>query len=222
MATALLDWTAEILLQVQGVPNPLIQLAVRQAAIELCEETLIWSEDLTRINVVSGTGSYTLTPPALSRLIAIDSAYYKATSAADTAFDPLDAIPQDQKDLFSGTTAWKFETGTPVGYYHQEEITPLYLYPIPDANATSGLLVRVHLIPTVDTITIDDFLWSMHKDALTAGALAFIFGQKDMPWYDPNKEGQKRQMFIGFMDNILRKMGRKYIPKADKEARPKT
>uniref|UniRef100_A0A6M3JPE1 Uncharacterized protein n=1 Tax=viral metagenome TaxID=1070528 RepID=A0A6M3JPE1_9ZZZZ len=221
MATDLIDWKVEILLDIQGVPDPGIERAVRIAAIEFCEETLLWKYALTRINVASGTVGYALTPPSDSRLIGIESVLYKANSAADTTFDPLDPISQDQKDLFS-TTAWRFESGTPVGYYHDEDITPLNLYPIPDASSTSGLLVTVHLIPTDDCTSIDDFLWNMYHDAIGAGAQAYLLSKKDMPWYDPGAAMDRRNRFIGFIDSAIRKMGRKYIPKADKESRPKT
>jgi len=221
MATDLTDWSKDILLSIQGVPNPLIERAVRSAAIEFCEETLVWTESLTRISVVTDTAGYTLTPTS-GRLIAVDEALYKADGEADTEFIPLEPVPQDQKDIFSTTgKAWKYETGTPSGYYHDEAITPINLYPIPDADSSSGLLVKVNLIPGDTDTTVEDFLFNMHRDALAAGALAYLLDMKDMPWHDEKKTLDKRGRFIEYMDATLRKLGRKYIPKRDKEARPK-
>ena len=220
MATSIKKWKPYIFPDILESSFPSVEFAVREAAIEFCEETLLWSEDLTAINVVAATASYTLSPPSLSRLVAIDSVHHKATGAANSAYDPLDPIPQEHKDLVS-TTAWRYDSGTPTGYYHNEEITPLFLHPIPDTNATSGLLVRVHLIPSEDCTTLEDFLWNQYQDVLTAGAKGLLFSQKAMPWYDTTEATAQRQKFIQFMDGVLRKMGRKYIPKVDKEARPK-
>ena len=61
----------------------------------------------------------------------------------------------------------------------------------------------------------------MHHDAIAAGAQAYLLEKKDMPWHDPNAAIERRGRFLGFMDAALRKMGRRYIPKVDKEARPK-
>jgi len=221
MATDLTDWSKNILPVIQGVPDPLIERAVRNTAIEFCEETLVWTESLTRISVVTDTAGYTLTPTS-GRLIAIDEAHYKANGEDDTEFIPLEPIPQDQKDIFSTTGKnWKYETGTPSGYYHDEAITPINLYPIPNADSTSGLLVKVNLIPGDTDTTVADFLFNIYNDALTAGALAYLLDMKDMPWHDEKKAVDKRGRFIGYMDAALRKLGRKYIPKRDEKARPK-
>jgi len=196
MATSLTSWAPYILPQITGCPFPALERAVRDAAIGFCEETLLWTYDLTRISVVANQANYTLTVPTnvYGEIISIDDVKYKQNGLDDDQFVTLTPISQNQMDLHENG-AWKFLTAaTPSNYYIEEDDTAtLYLWKKPTEASTSGLLVRANLRPTDTCTTVQDFLYSTFSRVIADGALADLFAMRAMPWYDV-VEAVRREM----------------------------
>ncbi len=195
------SWAPEIDPSIPGVPIPAVKRAVRSAAIEFCKETLLWTLDLTRINVVGNTQSYTLTVPAgqYGQIVLIDDVKYKADGADDDQFRTLTPIVEAPENLQSGY--WKYTTATEPQYFDVEEgaNTTLVLVPIPTESSTSGLLVKVCLKPTITADTVPDFLYNQHLMTIAAGALAYLFNATGMPWHNPN---EARANYLAFRREI--------------------
>ena len=197
MATLLTAWTPEILTQVVGVPAPGIIYAVRKAAIKFCEETLLWTLTLDRISIVANTASYPLTVPVLEHgeVINIDNVKYKEAGADDDQFRRLDPISETQQDLID-SGSWSFLTSPqPNNYYSDYLNKQISFYQIPSVASASGLLVKVNLRPTIDTVDVPDFLYNDFKEDIKHGALENLFGAKAMAWYDIEKGMYHGAMF---------------------------
>ena len=198
MATALTAWAPEIDPAIPGLPEPALQRAVRNAAIEFCQETLLWTLALDRINVVADTKTYTLTiPPAQSgQIVLVDDVKYKVNGADDDQFRTLDPISKISENINS-SGSWQWHEATEPGYYYVEEDsnTTLILYPIPTVASASGLLVTPTLKPTLAATTVADFLYNQHLKAIRLGALAYLFDIDGMPWSNPQKAERNRVLF---------------------------
>ena len=189
MATLLTAWYPEILTQVVGVPVPGIKFAARNAAIKFCEETLLWTYTLPRINIIADTGAYTLTVPVdqNGQVIGIDNVKYKQDGQDDDQFRRLDPISETQQDLVD-SGSWSFLKGpTPNAYYSTFLEKQLNFYQIPTEASAEGLLVKVNVRPTIDCDDVPDFLYNDYREAVKNGALAFLFCSNAMPWYDIEK-----------------------------------
>lgn len=189
MATDIVSWAPYIHTHIEGCPVPAILLSVREAAIEFCEKTLLWTYDLARISVVADQNNYSLTIPGgeNGEIISIDDVKYKQDGLDDDQFTTLDPISQNQMDLHYNSGSWKFLTASTPSNYWTEEDDPetLYLWKTPTEASTSGLLVRCNLRPLRSATTLQDFLFKRYVKTIRDGAIADLLGMKAMPWFDP-------------------------------------
>ena len=117
MATALSAWEPEILPDITNVPRPALENAVRNACIEFCERTHLWTEDLDRITVAADTREYALTEPSGATIILVDDVKYKQDGLDDDQFVTLDPVSENQKNR-KDSGSWKYrESTSPSGYY---------------------------------------------------------------------------------------------------------
>ena len=197
MATLLTAWSPEILTQVVGVPVPGIKVAVRNAAIKFCEETLLWTLILDRISIVADTKSYDLALPVSQdgQIINIDNVKYKEDGQADDQFRRLDPISETQRDLIA-SGSWSFlSSPNPNAYYSDYLNKQLNFYQIPTAASAEGLLVKVNVRPEIDCDDLPDFLYRDYRQQIKHGALSELFGAKAMAWYDIEKGMYHGAMF---------------------------
>lgn len=195
MATDLTDWGPEVNTHIPGVPKPLLQIAVRNAAILFCEKTHLWTQDLDRIDVVEDTQDYDLSDPSNAEIIGVQSAKYKQDSQEDTQFVTLDPASEHQNDYFDSGN-WKYaESPTPAEFWVDNISKQIHLIPIPTADSDEGLLVKVILKPSATCTTVPDFIYDDWKSVITTGALADLYGRKRTPWYDPEEMATRTLLF---------------------------
>ena len=202
MSTALSSWEKKIMPDVPGVPYPAMIDAVRDACIEFCKETWLYTYDLDRISIVAETQSYTLTVPtaAYGEIIAADEVKYKQDGLDDDQFVTLNPLSVEDKERAYGAS-WIFQTApTPSEFWLGSDKT-LYLHRIPTVASAEGLLVKVILKPAEDCTTVPDFLWTDHRDTIASGAKADLLSRKGMPWYDPQLSGAFKAMFTNGYNN---------------------
>jgi len=199
MTTELSAWNPY--LQIPGAPTPAKEQAVLAAAIELCEATLIWMDDLDRISVVANDRDYDLSPPAslssYAKVNSVEAVQYKDDGADDNQFALLD--PFAARNAQRGITksgAWKFDTAAaPSEYWVNPATMILNLYPIPTVASASGLLVTASFSPIETATVVPSFLFTLYKKAVEKGAKALLYDQRAMPWYDPKKAFSDRADF---------------------------
>lgn len=215
MSVNMTSWQPEIYTHLVGVPTPGLIHVVRNAARKFCEDTQLWTLKLDRISVLADTNNYAITIPGAqsAELIAIDNVKYKQDGEDDDQFVTLDPISENQMDLeatgvnvgggYRPTQSWVFQTSpTPSAYYMlPQDPATMYLWKTPDTASASGLLVRVFLRPLKTSTAVPDFIYTNHEAAITQGALAELFAQKAMPWYDPALAGAWAEGFATSLSN---------------------
>lgn len=203
MATDLTEFSPEILPSIPVAPVPTIRLAVLGAAIEFCEQTLLWTYALARINVAAEIQDYTLTIPAeqYGRIISIDDVKFKENGADDDQFRSLDVISENQEDLHN-YGSWKYAEGeSPSKYWADIQNKQIHLLPIPQTASAEGLLVRVNLKPVLNATTVPDFLYNDYRETIGYGALGRLFQLKTMPWFDFGAARFYKDMFRDLCNN---------------------
>lgn len=184
MATNLTAWKPEISLYIPKTDERSVVRAVRNAAIEFCEKTWLWTYTLTDISVVADQQDYTLTDPTDSEIIAIDNVRYKENGADNDQFTTLTPISENQMDLHD-TGSWMYrESSQPSSFWVDVVEKVLHLYPIPTDASTSGLLVKAILRPDDACTSVPDFLYQEHRQAIVQGTLAELFSQEALNWSD--------------------------------------
>jgi len=204
MATALSAWEVEILPDIPNLPRPALENAVRNACIEFCERTLLWTEDLTRITVAADTREYDLTEPSGATIICIDDVKYKQNGQDDSQFVTLDPVSENQRNL-QDSGSWKYRESTnPSGYYAlPDNPTEILLYNIPTVASTSGLLVKVCLRPARDCTTVQDFIYKSHFKTIGLGTKADLFARKGQKWFDAKTALGFEARFNNACDNAM-------------------
>jgi predicted acetyltransferase len=184
MTTALSDFEREITPFIHGVPRPSVERAVLDAVQKFCNDTLLYSQELTAITVVADTANYTLSAPADTKFVRVMNVKYKTNGADNDEFYDLREMSDFEYQQYRHGP-WKYhEAETPSKFWVTEAFV-LYLYPIPTEGSTSGLLVEAALKPDDEPTTVPDFLLINWRKEIGRGALAHLFAQKAQSWYDP-------------------------------------
>lgn len=203
MAINLTAWASEIYVDIVGVPVDALKIAVRKACIQFCEKTLLWTYTLDPITIEEDTADYTLTIPAAlyAEIICTDNVKYKSDGEDDDQYRRLPPISEALSDLgldVGASDAWKYETASEPTYHWMDLVDKqLHVWPIPEDESEDGLLVKLCLKPNSTTDTVADFLRRDFTDEIQQGALAYLYGRKNTPWYDPNEQ-QRQQVFFEY------------------------
>ena len=147
--TAFTGFLPEVLPAVPGCPIPMAVNAIRNATIQLLQESSWLTNTPAAINIVANTSEYALTPPAGSLVADILWAAHNNQN--------LTAKTEAQLDMLSGT--WRTDTGDPV-YYTLLSPRLIRLVPTPTAALTGGLKLRYAAITEI--IKDNDFMSPFH------------------------------------------------------------
>ena len=162
-----------------GCPIAALDIALRQSAIEFCEQSLAWKAAHDPIAVVSGTAEYDFVPPAEALVHAITYAQF-----------------DDDEIQVTGETGiliqnWRTGSGTPK--YILGGATALTLVPEPDVDGT--LTMTVALKPSPDATGIDDSIFNEFRDVIVHGALSKLMLSPKKPYSDPQLATYHAQQF---------------------------
>lgn len=185
MATALSAFTPYIAPEVPGCPEPLIDDAVRRAAIEFCDKSRALRERVA-VNTVASQDYVTLAPTGG------DVAHLYKLMVGDETLDPTTRTDFDEDG----------DTGQPLEYYVEPPNT-LRLYPVPDA--IYALVAHVAVKPDRDATTLDDVLYNNWRDEIAAGAKARLMLMSKQPWYNPDDAAVAQGIFQSAIDRAAHK-----------------
>lgn len=165
---------------VPGCPQVAQVVALRQAAIEFCEQSLAWSYEHPDIEVVPGTAKYLFEPPVGAFVHAIHYAQFN---------DKQLETRKMERDI--GTWTVRNNTGTPE--YILGGPLSLTLVPTPDVSGT--LTLEVILKPTPVSDGVDDLIYEEYREAVVHGALARLMLSPKKPYTDPVLANYHMQLF---------------------------
>lgn len=188
MATTLFTaFLPEVAPFVADCPQVILVNAIRNAAIEFCERTLIWQSNIGAMDLVAGTGEYTISVPTDTTLVEIMSAWYNNRLL----------IPKDQDGLtrIFRLDDWRSVEGAP-RYFTRTSSSIMQLVPRPTENETDVVGVRAALAPTRIATGVDSEVYEDYLMVIAVGARAYLHGMHGQTFYDPGMAMELRRQFM--------------------------
>lgn len=204
-----LDFSDYIRQDCQGVPNFMLERAVRDSAIEFCKKTGVYIPEAEEILITSGVNEYDVSIPTGTELNYITDVFADKTRLQAISWSEL------LHKIGDGT-----ETGTPK-YYSQRDNTNFFLAPIPDTADT--LRVLYSLKPSASSTSIPDTVGKENREAITQGALYRLQMMPNQPFsnqssgiinkqfFDRAVSAAIRQVKFGFSGGNLKVRKREFI-----------
>jgi hypothetical protein len=161
-----------VLPYVVGCSEPLARQAVLDSAIKYCEKTLILRQPLDNFNTIKGLTSYELEPPSRQMRVA------RVLSVSIDGKE-IKGIFEEDVPLLSDME------GKPTGFYTSRVDSEfvLNLFPKPDRKYKVNVVVA--LAPTRTATYIEDDLFNIWAEGITAGAIAYLAKIPNMPFTNP-------------------------------------
>ena len=140
-------------------------IAVRNAVIEFCSRTLIWSERQPSVDVTRTSFPMPLSAPEGARVAALLGVSLDGRSVPPVAVERLDAAHPD----------WDGVVGPIIGYY-QPTPDSLMLVRLPES--TGALRVFAAYTPTRTSLGVEEFIFEGYLEPIAAGALLRLTGDE--------------------------------------------
>lgn len=156
-----------VMVKAAACPEPEVINRLRDAAIEFCRRTKVWTL----------TNGFAVSAEATSTAIALDdeeAAPYRITFARFAVVDGNDGDlePKSIEWLNDNRSAWRDDDPGWPSYITQEAPDTFRLVPVPEDAGTATL--DLILEPARTTLTIPDFLTKKYPQVLADGALGHI------------------------------------------------
>ena len=170
MIASVSDILPLVLPHVPGCRDDFANMAVRTAIREFLARSEVWQKTLTAISLVASTQAYDLNPD---------------TSAG--------AEPEIRRVVWAQRTTATSSTGPVIDHRIYTLVgkvaSPYYQFRfhddhIPTASVTSGLTVKVVLVPQENTDTVPDFELTRWVDGIAAKAAAYLKQMPGRRWTD--------------------------------------
>jgi hypothetical protein len=176
MAKAWSYWYPDLLTHVSGCPLPVVDHELRRVAQVFFESTRAWRVMLPVTAVVADQQWITVAAGTGLELVRVEDAWYDGKPLGIKTSDTLSAE-------HSGD--WTTHTGTPTDIY---QFTPgvVGLYPIPLADADTGLKLHLSVRPSDDATGVDDEMAVKFREQILAGAKGRLMAYPDKPWSKPD------------------------------------
>lgn len=157
-----------VALRIQSCPDPLIDMAVLDSAIEFCERSTVLRRTLDPITTKANTHGYDIDTPACTKLVLIHLAWCDSRALGALAEEDVGLPNVFRKTIPNVPTV----PSRPESFLFTEPGT-IGLYPIPDAVYT--VTVRASIKPTRDADCVEDELYDDWVEPIVAGALARLY-----------------------------------------------
>lgn len=172
------DVIQELLLAVEGAPEPLAVTAYVEAARRLCRNAGVWRETVSA-TLGSNTAEYLLTPPT-------DGQVFDAVSVK-LGEKWLDKRTREQLEVY-GLPGYRVFNNT------------LVLNPDPQADVSANLTIVARIRPIRSATTLPDDLVDEHHDGLLHGALYRLLSYPNKSWSDYDMASFHYRRFNDYID----------------------
>lgn len=186
------DLAADVLLAAPNCPRFAVVRALRDAAIELCVKTDIWTSEVEDLIVVPGVSEYDLTAPTG----AVVNHVMDVLRTVGTVRYRLAKVTQQRILGVAGT-------GIPSAYAQTDSDT-LLLAPAPETAET--LKVLFSLRPSKTTENIPDAVAKENTEALVYGAAYRLLQQPGTSWYNPGLSAEFYRKWKSCLGMVMRKV----------------
>lgn len=165
---------------VPGCPQAAQVVALRQAAITFCEQSLAWKYDHPDITVSVGTAKYLFDSPAEAVVHVVTYAEFNSAQLETRIME---------RDINNWTL--RLAVGTPE--YLLGGPISVTLVPMPDVAGTLKLKVALKPSPTGDGV--DDVIFNEYREAVVHGALSKLLLSPKKPYTDMTLANYHAQLF---------------------------
>lgn len=179
-----------ILPEVPGAAEMLVENAVRNAAIEFCEKSLILTRDHDPITVLPNIVDYDLEPPTGYLVIKVQKAWLENQPLHPMAPDLVKEAATYNR-LFS---SYQAGPTTPTHYLQKDERT-ISVWPLPDKKYANGLTLRVALKPTRTSTSIEDVIFEDYAEVIASGALYRLMASPGKAYTNPDLAVVHKSLF---------------------------
>lgn len=184
-----MKWSAfydYVLPELPGINHDLVDIYLRRAAIEFCEETSVYVADHDPISLIKGISEYDLEPPELETdIVAIKKAWVGVAA--------IDYVSQDT--LNQRTVYWPGEEAPRPVAFTQQTQTSIIVYPKPTESLRNGLKMKVVLRPKLTATQLTDWVATKYIQEITDGAKAMLMAMPNKPWTQPDGAAIYRAQF---------------------------
>ena len=180
----LINFLPSILPKVPGCTNPVAYEGIKQAVKKLCEFTKAWRFTNTVTSSLSILNLYFT--PTNSTVIQINAVRFNGRALEAISVGELDELNPD----------WRNAIGVdqPI-YYTQTEYDTLRLYPV----AVGELSIDLTLRPSDSAPEVPDFIFTHFKEAISVGALSYIYMIPGQAFSSPNFAMAYKQEFDNYL-----------------------
>jgi len=174
----------DVLPQVMGCPDTLVENNIRSAAIEFCEKAEVYRTELDPITAVAEKYEYDFDAPSGTVVHRIEWMTYEGGD-----LEPLTSSLLEQR-----LPEWRDRTGKPT-YYVQQSSEAFYIAPTPASNASLAIRVKAVLKPTHTSSACDNDVMNNYRDAIVNGALFRLLRMPNKDWTDLSAAGVYGSLF---------------------------
>jgi hypothetical protein len=182
----LLDFVPDIVAKASGCPDSVVIDGARKAIIRLCEDSLIYSDDIIPGDIVTGVDDYTITPPVSTRVVTVLSLYQNKRELRGYTEQELDYYDYNWRNANPGiATGWTL-------------LAPdrIKLNRVPEKDLSGGIVVKAALKPSESAVVVDNMFYNDWRQAVTDGALSLILAIPKKPWTNKAEANERGKAFI--------------------------
>lgn len=174
----------DVLPMCEGVPQVMALHAIRNAAIELCEESLIHRAVIDMAGADLTSGSLTVIPGAGMRVVRIMGAMFNGRALIPTNTDELDRAlyPSDWRTMQGETTHYVCYAPDVIGVFRLPE-------------TTADMRIDAVVAPSMDSVEYDEAIISRFRQGIADGAIARLMLIPGKPWSNPQQSRLHAQLF---------------------------
>jgi hypothetical protein len=175
-----------VLPEVHGCPKGVAKNAIRDAAIEFCDKTQIWTAPSTTTDIKDGYSRYAFDTRT-------DGAIVTTVAYAAVSNNPIELI--DAQSLSQLASDWRnLESSSPTKCFMDTNET-IRLVGTPTKDIDDGLYVEVALKPSRTSTECPSFLLENWAEEIAHGALARLKAMVGRVWADGNLVAYHRSEF---------------------------
>lgn len=175
------DFLSRTLSEVPGCPEIAAVQAIKDSAIQFCEQSLIHQADHDPVSVVAKINDYDLeTPVKGTRIVKVMKAWYQGRELSPSAPDQIGS-PLAYNQRIGGYDT----TYSDPQVFFQKDTDTFSLFPIPEKSVTSGITMRVALAPLRNSTSCADFLYEQWVEVISAGAVWRLQSSQGKAYFNP-------------------------------------
>ena len=172
------DMITRLASSVPGCPNPVVEYAIRDAAIEACARTGAWRYQQANVSLVAGTVAYAFVPPDVNS--EVHSILTSSINGASVKSITLEQVHRLYPDYPSSDA----DDRTTPKYIAHVAADKFQVVPVPNSSPSYVVKMHVTLKPLRTATGMDKDAMDDIEDVIMHGALQHLLVLPERTWSD--------------------------------------